>query len=121
MKKTILLLSGLALAVCACHRTTDSLIGEWTVHRVNVGFDERRGTPESVRQIGAMERQNRISIDADSTLVFKSLGTERRGRASTDGKGNLYLDGTLFGQWSDGQITTVTPSPAGTIVVCYRK
>ena len=121
MNKPILFLCGLIVTLCTCQPKTQSLIGEWKADKVNVQFDERRSTPELVKQIGAMEKQNCLTISNDSILVFKSLGIETRGRLTTDVQENLYLDGVLFGQWTNGAIVTKTPSPLGEIVVSYRK
>ena len=121
MKKTSFFLLGFAIAFCACHPKADALVGEWKPEKVNVHFDENRSTPEIVKQIGEMEKQNRITITPDSLLVFSSLNTETRGRLSVDGSGTLYCEGQRFGQWNGGQITTVTPSPLGEITVVYGK
>lgn len=121
MKKPILFLLGIAAALCACQPKQPSLIGEWKADKVNVQFDERRSTPELVRQIGEMEKQNQFSISSDSILVFKGLESKTRGQLTTDGQENLYLDGVLFGQWKNGEIVTKTPSPLGEITIVYRK
>lgn len=121
MKKPILFLLGLAFALCTCHQKADSLIGEWKADKVNVQFDEKRSTPELVRQVGEMEKQNRFSISKDSVLVFKGLDSETAGRIATDKQGNLFLDGVPFGQWKNGEIVTKTPSPLGEIIIVYRK
>ncbi len=121
MKKPLLFLLGLAFALCACHPKTDSLIGQWKADKVNVQFDEQRSTPELVKQVGEMEKQNCFVISKDSVLVFNSLETEITGRVSTDKLGNLTLDGVPFGQWKNGEIVTKTPSPLGEIVITYRK
>lgn len=122
MKKHLFLLLGLACCLCACHpNNADSLIGTWTVDKVNVQFDEQHNTPELVRQIGEMERQNSIVITADSILTFKSLDTEQHARITLDGKGVILCGGEVFGQWKEGQIVTRTPSPLGEVVVSYRK
>ena len=121
MKKWIPFLSGLTLALCACHPDSDTLVGTWTVDKVNVQFDERRSTPELVKQIGDMERQNHIVISPDSTLCFKGYDTELQGRLTLDADNTLYCDGTAFGQWKEGEIVTRTPSPLGEIVIRYKK
>ena len=121
MKKLILFLLGLVFSLCACHQKTDSLIGEWEVDKVNVQFDERRSTPEMVKQIGMSEKNNYFIIDKDSVLVFNSLEMEMIGRVTTDKQGNLFLEGAPFGQWKNGEIVTKTTSPWGEIVVTYRK
>ena len=122
MKKSLIFLTGLAIAFVACHRKpADSLIGTWTVEKVNVQFDERRSTPELVKQMGEMERQNVITINPDSTLIFKGLEENYQGRISLKGDGTLLRDGTAFGIWKDGEIVTRTDSPIGEMVVIYRK
>ena len=121
MKKTFLLLLGLVLSLCACHRNADSLIGTWVVDKVNVQFDEQRSTPEMVKQVGEMEKSNYFIIDKDSVLVFNSVEMEWIGRVTTDKQGNLYFEDAPFGQWKDGEIVTTTTSPLGDIVVVYKK
>lgn len=121
MKKGFLFLLGLVTAFCACNRQQDSLIGTWKVDKVNVQFDEQRSTPELVKQIGEMEKQNVITISKDSTLIFKGLDADWQGRLSLSGNGTLLRDGVVFGVWKDGKIITRTDSPIGEVVVTYRK
>ena len=120
MKKSIPLLLTFAAMFSACTHDADSLIGTWTVSKVNVQFDERRSTPELVKQVGEMEKQNVISISKDSTLVFKGLEEEQQGKASLKND-TLYLEGTAFGVWKGGEIVTRTDSPLGEILVVYKK
>lgn len=121
MKKRILFLLGLAAMLCACTRQPNSLIGTWTVNKVNVQFDERRSTPELVKQVGEMEKQNSLTITSDSILILKGLYGETQGRLSLGEAGMLFLDGEPFGQWTEGKIVTKTPSPLGEILVQYGK
>lgn len=122
MKKTLfLLILAIAFALVACHPKADSLIGEWVADKVNVQFDENRSTPELVRQVGEMEKQNHICISTDSLLVFKGLQTETQGHVTLGDDGALFCDGLFFGQWKDGRIITSTNSPLGEITVVYRK
>lgn len=121
MKKHIPFLFGFALLLSACTENSDSLIGEWKVDKVNVQFDENRSTPELVKQVGEMEKQNHISISADSILVFSSLDNNLQGCLTIDESGTLYCNGTLFGEWKNGEIVTKTPSPLGEITVKYKK
>ena len=122
MKKSLIFLAGLAVAFAACYRNpTDSLIGTWTVDKVNVQFDERHSTPELVKQMGEMERQNVITINKDSILTFKGLDENYQGRVSLQNERTLLFEGAVFGQWKEGQIVTRTDSPIGEVVVKYRK
>ena len=121
MKKHILVLFGLILLLTTCTRKPDTLIGDWVADKVNVQFDENHATPELVKQIGEMEKQNRISISNDSTLVFKTLDSEIQGRMTVDEQGIVYCDGKNFGLWKDGVIVTTVSSPLGAITIKYQK
>ena len=120
MKKCFLFLLGLTLTLCACTHEADSLVGTWTVDKVNVQFDEHRGTPELVKQIGEMEKQNVISISKDSILTFKGLEEGWQGRISLKND-TLLREGTAFGIWKEGQMVTWAKSPLGEVVVTYKK
>lgn len=121
MKSKFLLFIGLIFALCACHHKADPLFGTWTVDKVNVQFDEQHSTPELVKQIGEMERQNVISITADSTLTFKGMDTEWQDKMSLRSDGTLICHDESIGIWKDGQIITRTGSPLGEVTVSYRK
>ena len=122
MKNRFRFLLAFSLFLVAClHNPTESLIGTWTVDKVNVQFDERRSTPELVKQMGEMERQNVIVISNDSVLTFKGLEENYQSRVSLNDDGILLRDGVAFGVWKDGEIVTRTDSPIGEIVVYYHK
>ena len=122
MKKLIFaFILGIVSMCYACNRQHDTLIGTWTVDKVNVQFDEKHNTPELVKQIGEMERQNSFIISPDSVLKFKGLDTEWQGKLNLKSDGTLICNGTNFGVWAEGQVVTRTGSPLGEIVVTYRK
>ena len=121
MKKGIILLLGFTLAISACHPKADPFFGTWTVSKVNVQFDEQRNTPEQVKQVGEMEKQNVITISNDSTLTFKGLDEEWQGRISLQKDGTMLREGMAFGTWKNGEIITRSGSPLGEIIVTYRK
>lgn len=121
MKKSILFPLGFVTMLCACTQKPNSLIGTWTVDKVNVQFDEQRSTPELVKQIGEMEKQNVILISPDSMLIFNSLEGETKGKLSLSKDGTLTCNGNFFGIWKGENIVTRTNSPLGEIVVTYRK
>lgn len=120
-KPTIVFFLCLAALFWACTPKTHSLIGTWTVDKVNVQFDERRSTPGLVKQIGEMERLNIITITKDSTLIFNGLDETSQGRLNLMSDGTLLLEGVVFGQWKEEQIVTQTNSPLGEVVITYRK
>ena len=121
MKHSFLFLLGLAAMLGACQHDTDPLFGTWTVDKVNVQFNEQRSTPELVKQIGEMERQNTFRINTDSILVFNGLEETKEGRLSLRSDGTMLFDGTAFGVWKDGLIVTRTGSPLGEVTVTYKK
>ena len=109
------------MLLVACTSKPDTLIGDWTADKVSVQFDENHSTPELVKQVGEMEKQNRISIGNDSILVFKGLDGETQGRLTVDQQGVIYCDGQKFGIWENGVIITTVSSPLGEITVKYQK
>lgn len=121
MKNRYFLLLALAGMLSACHPKADPLIGTWTVSKVNVQFDEQRSTPELVKQVGEMEKQNVITISNDSTLTFKGLEEEWQGRISLRSDGTILHEGIIFGIWKNGEIVTSNGSPLGEVVVTYKK
>ena len=120
MKKSILFLFGLTTILSACTPKADPLFGTWTVSKVNVQFDEQRSTPELVKQVGEMEKQNVITISNDSLLTFKGLDTEWQERISLKNE-TLLRNGAVFGTWKNGEIVTRSGSPLGEIIVTYNK
>ena len=120
MKNRYFLFLSLAGLLCACTPKADPLFGTWTVSKVNVQFDEQRSTPELVKQVGEMEKQNIITINSDSILTFKGLEEEWQSRISLKND-TLLHNGKTFGTWKDGAIVTRNGSPLGEIIVVYKK
>ena len=108
------------LLLASCHRTSDPLIGRWTVEKVNVEFNEQIATPEMVRQYGEMEKGNVIEIGKDSVLTLISDGDTLRGKCTLKGS-QLFCDGQLFGSLEGGKLITKNKTPIGTIEVVYSK
>lgn len=115
-----LLVALMVIMLSSCHRNNDPLIGRWTVERVNVEFDEKKSTPEMVRQYGEVEKGNVVEIGKDSVLMRISDGDTIKGRCSLRGQ-QLLLDGKLFGKIEAGVLTTETSTPLGKVRVTYRK
>lgn len=110
----------MVLLLPSCHRNDDPLFGRWVVEKVNVEFDENKSTPEMVRQYGEIERGNLLEISNDSLLTFATGGDTLRGRCSLRGE-SLYCEGSFFGLFKDGVITTETLTPLGKVRVSYKK
>lgn len=120
MKERYFLLIALATMLSACTPKADPLFGTWTVSKVNVQFDEQRSTPELVKQVGEMEKQNVFTITKDSLLTFKGLDIEWQDRIGLKNE-TLLRNGAVFGTWKNGEIVTRSGSPLGEVVVVYRK
>lgn len=110
----------MVLLLSSCHRNDDPLFGRWVVEKVNVEFDENKSTPEMVRQYGEMERGNVLEITNDSMLTFVTGCDTLRGQCSLRGE-SLYFDGSFFGLFKDGVITTEILTPLGKVRVSYKK
>ena len=108
------------LLLASCHRTSDPLIGRWTVEKVNVEFNESIATPEMVRQYGELEKGNVIEISQDSMLTLISDGDTLKGKCQLKGS-QLYCDEQLFGSLEGGKMITKNKTPIGTIEVVYAK
>ena len=108
------------LLLSSCHRNNDSLIGRWTVEKVNVAFDENIASPEMVKQLGEMEKGNVIEIGNDSTMMFISDGDTLKGKCALRGS-QLFCDGRLFGLINEGTLVTETSTPIGKMSVYYKK
>ena len=119
MKKWIFLL--LVFVAASCNKQSDPLFGTWQATKVHVGFDEKYNTPDMIKQIGEMEKQNKLDIKSDSTMTFVSSGYTLKGQLKLLADGKIFCNGELFGVWADGKITTKSPSPFGEIRVEYTK
>lgn len=119
MKRTFLILSSLLL-LAACGPKEDPFFGRWTVDKVNVEFDEEWATPEMVRQVGAMEKNNVVIITSDSLLTLVNEGDTIQYHCSLNG-GQIFCDGEPWGSFERGTITTKTSSPMGSVKVLYKK
>ena len=119
MKRTFLILSSLLL-LAACGPKEDPFFGRWTVDKVNVEFDEEWATPEMVRQVGAMEKNNVVIITADSLLTLVNEGDTVQYRCSLHGN-QILCDDEPWGRFEDGTIKTETSSPMGSVKVVYKK
>lgn len=120
MKKSILIATAILLFCIGCQRNTDTLIGTWKSGKVAVDFDERLSTPEIVKQMGAIEKENVLIIVADSTLTFISQGDTIKGKFSVEGA-QILLNGKVFGTITETGIVTKEDTPFGKITVDYRK
>lgn len=104
----------------SCHRNSDSLVGRWTVDKVNVDFHEDIATPEMVKQFGEIEKGNVMVINRDSTLTMFMDGDTLRGSYSFR-DGALLWNGEPFGRLEDGVIKTETLTPMGWVRTTYKK
>ena len=110
----------------SCHRTSDPLIGCWTVEKVNVEFDENKATPEMVRQYGELERGNVIEIGQDSMLTLVSGGDTLRGKCLLKGAQAyrdddvLFSDGNYVVRYEKGGLQSESITPLGRLEVTYR-
>ena len=110
----------LFFGVVSCVHQQDSLVGHWTAEKVNVDFDENIATPEMVRQLGELDKNNSIDITSDSLLVLVSNGDTLTSRCSLRGQ-TLFSDGKPFAQCSEGRLITEETTPLGKVTVQYTR
>ena len=108
------------LLFLSCHRNQDTIVGRWTVDKVNVDFYEDAATPEMVRQFGEIEKGNIMVISKDSVLTLIMDGDTLTGRLSMQ-DGGLLWNGEPFGKLEDGLIKTEALTPMGTVRTSYKK
>lgn len=118
--KRICLIGWALLLLASCAPKEDPFFGRWTVDKVNVEFDEEWATPEMVRQVGAMEKNNVVIITSDSLLTLVNEGDTMRYHCSLSGA-QIFCDGEPWGSFERGTITTKTSSPMGSVKVLYKK
>lgn len=109
------------LFICiACQRNDATLIGTWKAEKVAVDFDERYSTPEIVKQIGTLEKENFIIFSADSMLNIVNQGDTIKGNFSVR-ETRIMLNGKPFGTLAENSITTIETTPFGNITITYQK
>lgn len=118
--KRVFLIGWALLLLASCAPKEDAFFGRWTVDKVNVEFDEEWATPEMVRQVGAMEKNNVVIITPDSLLTFVNEGDTIQYRCRLHGN-QILCDGEPWGSYERGVITTKTSSPMGSVKVLYKK
>jgi len=98
----------------------DTLIGKWTVEKVNFDFDERRNTPEMIQQFGEQEIHN--------TLIFKNDSIVNIVMANMDGDyvyhqndNEIFVEDLIIGTLENGKITSKIKTPIGEMTVVYKK
>ena len=108
----------------SCSRSS-SIIGTWTVEKVTFEFNERKSTPEMIRQLGEIEKHN--------TLIFKNDSIVHITMAAIDAdyKYQISNDGTVTLEPADHPIShivlnqnvirTETETVIGKMRVTYKK
>ena len=118
--KRVLFIGWVLLFLASCAPDEDPFFGCWTVDKVNVDFDAEGATPEMVRQLGTMEKNNVVIITADSVLTLVSDGDTIRYRCSLCGN-QILCNGVRWGCFENGILKTETSTPIGSVKVSYKK
>lgn len=101
-------------------RHDKTLFGTWVADNINVEFDENSSSPELVRQMGKMEKDNRILLSADSTLQFFGSQENLKGRFQVKND-TLFCNEKTFGFLKDTHIVREEKTILGTITISYKK
>ena len=111
-------------ALFSCSRSS-SIIGTWTVEKINFEFDERKSTPEMIQQLGEIERHNTLIFKNDSIVHINmaAIDADYHYQISKDGTISLKPSDHLISNISLNQnvINTETETPIGMMTITYEK
>ena len=110
-------------ALFSCSRSS-SIIGTWTVDKINFEFDERKSTPEMIRQLGEIEKHNTLIFKNDSIvhITMAAINADYHYQISEDGTIILTPHDHLISSISLNQnvINTETETPIGMMRITYK-
>lgn len=111
-------------ALFSCSRSS-SIIGTWTVEKVTFEFNERKSTPEMIRQLGEIEKHNTLIFKNDSIvhITMAAIDADYKYQISNDGTVTLEPADHPISSISLNQnvINTETETPIGMMKITYKK
>ena len=111
-------------ALFSCSRSS-SIIGTWTVDKVSFEFNERKSTPEMIRQLGEIEKHNTLIFKNDSIvhITMAAIDANYLYQISNDGTITLEPANHPISSISLNQnvIQTETETPIGKMRITYKK
>ena len=111
-------------ALFSCSRSS-SIIGTWTVDKVSFEFNERKSTPEMIRQLGEIEKHNTLIFKNDSIvhITMAAIDADYLYQISNDGTITLEPANHPISSISLNQnvIQTETETVIGKMRITYKK
>ena len=108
----------------SCSRSS-SIIGTWTVDKINFEFDEYHSTPEMIQQLGEIEKHNSLIFRNDSIvhITMAAIDADYHYQLSDDGTIILTPHDKLISSITLHQniIRTETETPIGMMTITYLK
>ena len=108
----------------SCSRSS-SIIGTWTVDKVSFEFNERKSTPEMIRQLGEIEKHNTLIFKNDSIvhITMAAIDADYLYQISNDGTITLEPANHPISSISLNQnvIQTETETVIGKMRITYKK
>lgn len=133
MKRNIFQIFAFAIIVvliASCGQSIEQkLTGTWKVADVKTDFDERKVTPETLRQVVDMQKQTYFRILNDSTLVVVSNNNTYEARWTIDEESNTITyffegnttKGNELGKFEDGKVVSTSKTAFGSMTIVYEK
>lgn len=126
MKNIIKIFSFFVLfAMFSCSSPDFSLQGRWIVETLNFDFDEKRNTPEMIRQIGTEESKNELIFRNDSIVYIKMSVYDGDYQYSIDEKSEItFKDGDSninIGILKDNKIYSEQNTAIGKMKITFIK
>jgi len=120
--KRLLFISLLLLLSCS---KSEGIIGTWTVEKISFDFDERKSTPEMIRQLGLIEKHNTLIFKNDSIvhITMAAMDSDYKYTLNPEGTISLEPDTHHITHFSlkNSVITTETDTPIGKMIIKYKK
>ena len=120
--KRLLFISLLLLLSCS---KSEGIIGTWTVEKISFDFDERKSTPEMIRQLGLIEKHNTLIFKNDSIVHITMAAIDSDYKYTLNPEGTIKLEPDTHPirhiSLKNSVITTETDTPIGKMIIKYKK
>lgn len=114
-----------AIGICSCQRTDSGIVGKWKVDSVDMEFDEKRTSPQTILQYGEEEQHNYLYFKNDSIVHIKMGQVDGEYFYKVGESGEIFYKpshnavAVSLGTFKDKKIHTSINTVVGKIKVVY--